>query len=266
MSFFPLDSPQGLGAADACLVTDEQLELEVADGVTVERRSLLWLSAGAVGTLLSAAGALPAQDPQARPVEGLSFADFLKELYPLAKKVVDSKGKDEEAYLMTVAAAMTRLRDPGNGLRQAMQDFRRQHGESGKRFPINAMTMRLRPGRGFKHHDHLNYNGVIMGIEGEVRIKNYDFIGAVPDIKSPKSFQIRETRDDLILPGRISTLGCKRDNIHDLVAGKEGAQVLDVFTFFGSKVGSRYLDVESKPRDAEARIYEAAWRPRRRRR
>ena len=34
-----------------------------------------------------------------------------------------------------------------------------------------------------------------------------------------------------------------RDNVHDLVAGKDGAQVLDVFTFFSKRAGSRYLQV-----------------------
>ena len=65
---------------------------------------------------------------------------------------------------------------------------------------------------------------------------------------------------------RGSALGRNRENIHDLVAGKNGARVLDVFTFFAKNATSRYLDVEKKPRDAEARIYEAAWRPRRKRR
>ena len=87
-----------------------------------------------------------------------------------------------------------------------------------------------------------------------------------PAQDSGKSFEVRETRDDLILPGRISTLGRSRDNVHDLVAGKDGARVLDVFTFFSKRAGSRSLDVAEKPRDAEARVYEAAWRQPRRRR
>ena len=102
-----------------------------------------------------------------------------------------------------------------------------------------------------------------MGIEGEARIRNYDFVGKVPAIDSQDTFTIRETRDDLILPGRISTLGRTRENIHDLVAGKDGARVLDVFTFFEKNATSRYLEVADKPRDADRRIYDANWKQRR---
>jgi hypothetical protein len=267
MSYF---SDEGDGPA---VVVDETGGRdEVADGVTIERRRVFWLSAAGVTALLL--GRSPrAQDPKPgseRPTPGkgtkLDYAGFLEHLYPLSRRLVDSKGEDEQAYLMTVAAAMTRIADPKAPLRGAMQAFRKQHAKDGERFPLAAMSMTLKPGKGFSHHDHLDYNGVIMGIGGEARVRNYDFVGAPPAVDSGKTFEVRETRDDLILPGRISTLGRNRDNVHDLVAGKDGAQVLDVFTFFSKRAGSRYLDLGDRPRDAEARIYEASWRQRRRRR
>lgn len=247
---------------------DDEFDVEVADGVTVERRSVLWLSAAAVGALLAGTAPLRGQDPQdpagSQKRGGLTLSEFLAEVYPLARRVVASNGADEEAYVMTVAAIMSRIDDPGAPLRDAMRAFRRERQQEGERFPLAAVSMRLEPGRGFAHHDHLNYNGVIMGIEGEVRIRNYDIQGEAPPIDSKKTFRIRETRDDLILPGRFSTLGRNRDNVHDLVAGKTGARVLDVFTFFEKNATSRFLDVEKEPRDEQARVYDAAWRPRRR--
>ena len=252
---------------DACDVHDLERQAHVDDGVVVERRSVLWLSAAAVGAMLAGTGSLRAQDPQKgnRRTEGLDYRQFLEQLYPLSRRLVDSKGEDEQAYLMTVAAAMSRLRDPGAPLRKTMQAFRKEHAEDGERFPLHAVSIKLEPGRGFSHHDHLEYNGVIMGIEGEVRIRNYDFVDDVPALDSGETFRIRETRDATILPGRFSTLGCKRENIHDLVAGKRGARVLDVFTFFTKRATSRFLNVEDEPRDPEARIYDAAWKPRRKR-
>ena len=248
--------------------SDIECDVEVADGVTVERRSLLWLSAGAVGAMLAGSSQLRGQDPakpqDPTPATGLTWSQFLEQSLPLAKRLVASKGKDEQSYLMTIAAAMSRITDPTAPLRQAMQQFRKQNAEEGRRFPLAAMVMSLKAGRGFTHHDHLNYNGVIMGIEGEVRIRNYDFHGETPALDSGETFQIRETRDDVILPGRFSTLGKTRENIHDLVAGKDGATVLDVFTFLGKGATSRYLEVEEKPRDAEARIHDATWKTRRR--
>jgi len=252
---------------------------EVADGVTVERRRVFWLSAAGVAALLAgrapSAQAPTRQAPARRPTAErgdakgrgpLDYAAFLEQLYPIAKRLVASGGEDEEAYLMTVAAAMTRIADPNAPLRAAMRAFREQHQRDGQRFPLAAMTIDLKPGKGFSHHDHLDYNGVIMGVGGEARVRNYDFVGAPPKLDSGETFLIRETRDDLILPGRISTLGRNRDNVHDLVAGAQGAKVLDVFTFFSKRAGSRYLDVEAEPRDAARRTYEATWRPRRRRR
>ncbi len=244
---------------------DQECDVEVADGVIVERRSVLWLSAGAVASLLLGGSRLRAQDPQ--PGEesrrGLTFAQFLDEALPLARRVVASRGEDEEAYLLTIAAALSRLQDPDAPVRDAMREFTRANRREGERFPLSAVAMRLEPGKGFSHHDHLDYDGVILGLQGEVRIRNYDPVGELPQIDSTATFAIRQTRDDLILPGRFSTLGRNRENIHDLVAGKEGARVLDVFTFFSNDATSRYLDVDEKPRDADARIHDAVWRPRR---
>lgn len=247
---------------------DHDRIVPVADGVVIERRSVLWLSVGAVASLLFGAPRLRAQEPSPRPTGGVAspgFEQFLRELLPQARRLVASGGEDEEAYLFTVAAALTRLREPQAPIRDAMQAFVREHRQDGERFPLSAVAMRLEPGKGFEHHDHLDYNGVILGLDGEVRIRNYDPFGELPPIDSKQSFALRLTRGDLILPGRISTLGRTRENIHDLVAGKAGARVLDVFTFFTGEATSRYLDVAAKARDAEAGVFEAAWRPRTRR-
>ena len=63
----------------------------------------------------------------------------------------------------------------------------------------------------------------------------------------------------MILPGRFSSLGTTRENVHDLVAGPEGAVVLDVFTFLPNAQGSHFMDVAETPRDAERKIYDASW-------
>ena len=274
MSWFGKDLASLFSSDTECAVTDIECDEEVADGVVVERRSVLWLSAAAVASILTGSTALGAQDTRKqdtgkqgkRKQDKLSFQQFLEEVYPLAKKVTDAKGKSEEAYLMTVAAAMSRLSDPGVELRATMRKFVGQHRQDGARFPLAAMSMRLQAGRGFSHHDHRNYNGVIMGLTGEVRIRNFDILGDNPVPPDGKTFRIRQTCDDLILPGRFSTLGLHRDNVHELVAGPDGGRVLDVFTIFGGGSRSAYLDVEKKPRDAERRVYDAAWKPPRRRR
>jgi hypothetical protein len=274
MSYFSRRSGKQRDVLEDCVVEDLECDEQVADGVVVERRSVLWLSAAAIASVLVGRAPLLGQVhcrnqelvsrnlPQAGE---LSFGEFLKLLYPEAQRLVASKGKDEDAYLMTVAAAMSRLTSPRAPIRDAMRAFSKANRKEGERFPIGVMAMKLKPGRGFSHHDHLDYNGVIMGLDGEVRIRNYDFEGDPPSLDSAKAFKVRQTRDDLILPGRLSTLGRKRENIHDLVAGKNGARVMDVFTFYSKKATSRYMDLSEQPIDAEARIYEANWKQRRRR-
>jgi hypothetical protein len=267
MSIFREDLDALLQDEQHCSVSELERNSECGDGVQIERRSLLWLSAAAVGALLTGTSRAASRPQRQEPApDASSMTSFLADALPRARRLIESGGDGETAYLMTLAAAMTRLQDPGSGLRATMREFQKKHARSGERFPLVAIHFKLAPGRGFEHHDHLDYNGVILGLEGEVRIRNYDFVGDVPDVDSGKTFHIRQTRDDLLLPGRILTLGRKTDNVHDVVAGKKGARVLDVFTFFERHSGSRYLDVEAKPRDEEARIYEAAWRPRRRRR
>jgi len=266
MSWFGRDAYTLLASGIDFTATDETLDIEIEDGVVVERRSVLWLSAAAVVSVLT--GSLGAQDKQRQdkkqqakptPVKD-SFAAFLANIYPKARELVQSGGKGEEAYLLSVAAAMCTLTDPGGEIRKEMGAFTKKHRKKGERFPIATMQMRMRPGSRIPHHDHRNYNGVILGIEGEIRVRNFDILGkdAIPPEK--KTFQIRETSDDLILPGRFSTLASRRENVHDLVAGKEGGRVLDVFTFLKRGSRSVFLKVDAKPRDAEKRIWDAAWR------
>lgn len=265
MSYFPQDEHREHHELAAFASRAAERE-EVADGVTVERRGFLWLSAAALATCFGGLPRLSAQtrqDPSPVADGKLSHAEFLAELLPQARQLVAAGGKDEEAYLLAVAAALLRLREPAAPVREAMQRCKQQHQRDGERFPLGFAAMRLQPGRGFAPHDHLDYNGVILGVEGEVRIRNFDFLGEVPAVDSGKSFRIRETRDDLILPGRVSTLGQRRENVHELVAGDEGALVLDLFTFFSAAAESRYLEVAAKPSEPARRVYEASWRPRR---
>jgi hypothetical protein len=242
-------------------ISDAACDEAVGEGVTVRRRSVLWLSVAGVGALL-AGRSLPGQDPAGadpRATNGLSFAEFLREIFPLAQAQVREGATGEDTYLLSMASAMTRLAEPGTGERAAMSAFRRDHPGAGGRFPIGAAVMDLKPGGGFEPHDHRNYNGIILGLAGELRIRNFDILGDLPVPPKGITFQIRETRNDLILPGRFSMLGRRAENVHELVAGPQGARVLDLFTFYGTAAQSHYLTVDATPKDAERRVYDAAW-------
>jgi hypothetical protein len=262
MSWFR-DDPNALDLLDPDFeFIDERPASEVGRGVTLARRSVLWLSVAGVSALLTGRSAR-AQDPAPRADVGhgdLTFPQFLREVFPLAREQVRGGGQGEDTYMMAVAGAITRLADASGGVREAMRAFRREHPADGERFPIMATVMHLKPGGGFEHHDHRDYNGIILGLSGEVRIRNYDILGDDPMPPNGTTFRIRETRDDLILPGRFSMLSRRAENVHQLVAGPDGARVLDVFTFYAKGAGSHWLTVDAKPRDAARRIHDAAWR------
>lgn len=263
---------------DDGVLMDECPRETVAEGVVVARRSLLRFSAATVAAGLAAACATPSKqkvadapavtpaaaappriDPLANPSTGtLDIAEFLLEMHPRAQAFVASGGKHEEAYLMAIGELMSRLEPPTPKETQAaMRDFQRNH--AGGSRDLYVVMFDLKPGKGFSHHDHRDYNGMILGVEGEAHVTNYDILGDNPIPPQDETFQIRQTRDDLILPGRFSSLGMTRENVHELIAGPEGAVVLDVFTYLPTSTGSHFMEVAEEPRDAERRIYDASW-------
>ncbi len=243
---------------------DTRVNETVAEGVTLERRSLLRLSAATLASAfaLTACASSPTKRSE-RADEPLSdgaleIGELLSELRPDARRVVESGGRQEEAYLARVSELLARLHVPTQAeLRAAMGPHPMSEGGAG--LEIWLAMFQLEAGKGFTHHDHRDYNGVILGVEGEARVKNFDILG--DDLVPPdgQTFQIRQTRDDVILPGRFSSLGRTRENVHDLVAGPGGATVIDAFTYFTPEARSYFMDVDPVPRDADRRIYDAVW-------
>lgn len=258
---------------DDAVLEDERPQETVADGVVLARRSLLRLSAATVAAGLATACSSPAQRvapaasaPPAAPggplTDGaIDVAEFLTEMHPRAQRLIASGGADEEAYLMAIGELMARLETPTvDQTRAAMRDHYERHGVT-RDTPreIAVVMFEFEPGKGFAHHDHRDYNGVILGVAGEARVLNYDILGDTLVPPEGETFQIRQVRDDLILPGRFSTLGSTRENVHDVKAGPEGASVLDVFTYLKPGARSYGMDVDPEPRDAARRIYDASW-------
>ena len=119
---------------------------------------------------------------------------------------------------------------------------------------------RMDPNSVYQAHNHPNYNGMTLGLKGECRMRNFDFVGPKPEYSSKATFLIRETQDGVLRPGRVtSMMTTTRDNVHELHAGKEGATGLDIFTRMGPAEGFALLSVHSKPKDESTRTYEAVW-------
>lgn len=257
------------GIDDDAVVHDTQTRTAVGPGIEITRRSMIRVS---MATLLAiptlGACSSTKTGPSTKALESeevnqgvLEIGELLDELLPQSRQLVASGGKNEDRYLANVASLMQRLNAPSrDDVRQAMMDFRDKHGATGpKSLGIALVVYGLEDGRGFDHHDHRNYNGVIMGLEGEVRCRNFEIVG--DELVPPKgqTFQIRQTRDHIVRPGEFSSLGIRTDNIHEVIAGSGGAKVLDAFTFFESDARSYSMTVDEKPRDAARGIFDAAW-------
>jgi hypothetical protein len=259
------------------LITDDNRPgAELAPGVMIERRRWLWLPA-----LTAAAFAL---NPQQLLAQGmtqtspgnttanknqstaeLGWDEFLKQCLPTAEELHrDLSKRGQDAYLHWLASMITRLR-----LKEMPRAKLGRFGtlnppvHFGVSFRSNLFFIVewwMEPGAVLPAHCHPNASACTMGLEGEARIRNFEIIGEAPAFSSKQTFHIRETHSEVIAPGRINTLSALRDNIHTFQAGKQGARGVDISSYHGPDVGFSFLDFGDKPRDAEQRIYEAAWK------
>lgn len=240
---------------------------EIAEGVFIERRQVLKLSTFALGSmLLGSCGPLYAEIEQNsqtkkqeddKSIKPISFEQLIKQITPLANKLVAAKKPDEEAYLETLKKLTSGLQ----GMALAKSNNRKiQFTSHHKKIPIKVYQIRMKPGSALPFHDHREYNGLIHTLQGSAQIRNFDFVDDMKKSQKAKSFKIKETANVTSKVGDISHLSSVRDNIHDVRAGKEGVVFLDIFTFFDEKGSSKYLNVDPKVFDKKKKIYQASWR------
>jgi hypothetical protein len=120
----------------------------------------------------------------------------------------------------------------------------------------------MEPGAVLPAHNHPNASVCTLGFEGEVRLRNFQIVGEAPEYELKKSFQVRETHNEMLTRGRINTLSSSGDNIHHFHVGNEGARGIDISTLHGKMAQFSFLDIAEKPLDPEKRIFEAAWNER----
>jgi len=245
--------PELFSVVDEFPVHAERPQVEIHDGVHLERRAVLGLGAlgGAWGL------ALPVRRAGRRASSGaLAFPDFLDEVFRLAEEAVGAKQQHEDSYLWSVASLMTRVGGVPDVEAKAFGDLEGLAvGRHERRMPISVLELRLEPHAAIPLHNHNGYAGNLVGLEGEVRIASYDPVESDASFEEP--FLLRQTGDVLMTAGRVATLSTTRDNFHALVAGPEGARALDVFTFFANPGPSGYYEVGEAPVDDDRRVFEA---------
>ena len=253
-----------------------QPETEQVPGLVITRRRLLWLSPLAAAALTFDPSNLKAQSmtgPGAGSKDAnknqssseIGWDEFVKQCLPIAQELHrDTSNSGQDAYLLWLATMIARVRlkeMPRAKLgRFSTLEPAVNFGVSYRGQPFFIVEWWLEPGATLPPHCHPNASVCTFGIEGEARLRNFEIVGQAPGFESKQTFQVRETHNEIIAPGRLNTLSALRDNIHTFQAGKQGARGVDISTYHGPNVGFSFLDIGDKPREAEQRIYEAAWK------
>lgn len=246
---------------------DPGKEREVFPGV-MERRYFLRSSVTSVAAVIAlGAGAtlsaqeLPHREAVAAGADKLAWDDFLKEAVPVAQKLVADPSFSVDEYLYRIGSLATRLNEiPDTQLFPYTAVSQRVFfAPSFRGSPFFIIQWRMEPGAVMPAHNHPNASVCTVGYEGEARLRNFQIVGEAPGYDVRKTFQVRETHNDLMTRGRINTLSASRDNIHFFQVGKEGARGIDISTLHGKMDQFSFLDIAEKPLDAEKRIFEAAW-------
>lgn len=231
--------------------------IENGPNLRIERRAVLKMPA------LAALGILESfQDPArsaAESSEKLTFDDFVKRVGSMAQQLIADAIRNEDDYLFKVASLAARtegvpnatLGEPFKGVIRSGLNYR----GSG----IVVVQWSMEAGLKYPAHNHPNYNGVTVGLEGECRISNFDIVGKAPDLGTRGNFKVQETQSQLMIPGRVvSMMSTAHHNIHRLQTTSRRVRGIDVMTLVGKHVGFAFVEIDDASRNSEG-IHEARW-------
>jgi len=245
-------------------LTIEELEIgetaQVSRGVVVERRCFLKSVALAFGAL-SLPGVSTAH--LARSDEQLSYEEFLKEVVPVAKKLVsDTSLAGQQRYLLTLASYAVRMADaPVPAMRDSGQGVGRGTfiGAIPGGDPFIVLHWRMEPGSSIRPHAHTYGNVMTLGLEGEIRVENFEMVAA-RDFDVKGTFKARKTQSQILTPGQVNLVNLERGYVHGFQASGRGGRGLDITTRIKEKRDTTpYLNLSKKPVEIEPGIYEASW-------
>lgn len=242
---------------------------EAGNGILLERRRILWLPAAALAALLVPPSKTRAEPAPgfARPKETISWEDFIRDVAPTALELhADATGKGQDAYLFWLASMAARL-DHATIPKAKLASFAAleppvETGLAHRGKPFFIIEWKMSSGAYLPPHNHPNISVCTVCTGGRARIRNFDPPENAPEFSSKRGFEIRETHDEILTPGRINTLSAVRDNIHTFRAGPDGASGIDITTYHGPDEGFSFLDIDEKPSNAEERVFRAVWKKR----
>jgi hypothetical protein len=209
------------------LAGQSEPEKEIAPGLWVCRRTFLaWCSAGLATQACLSAADVVAADPT------YGFDAFLEAANLAAKELLeDTTTAGQDRYLRTISAHSAGLNNV------PLPDIWRDSGQSdgpGTFIGLNPggigfviLHWRMEPGTRILPHAHTYGNVVTVGLEGAVRVRNYEVVGN-RDYTTDSEFVVRNTVDQTLTAGATNLVSLERDYIHGFDAGKEGGRGLDI--------------------------------------
>jgi hypothetical protein len=226
---------------------------EPENGLKIERRFMLGAPA-----LLAASFILGR--PSQASAEDLPFDEATRRMSQLAKPMIADANRNEEEYLFQIASLASTIKQYpeaqfGEAFKKVMWAAMSYRGPG-----IAVIQWRMEPNTSYQAHNHPGYSALTVGIRGDCRMRNFDYVGKPPAFDSKERFLIRETQNTVLREGTVtSMMSTTRDNIHELHAGKDGVLGADIITRVVADQGFAFLDIEAKPRDAAQATYEAVW-------
>ena len=244
---------------------DRSKEKEVSEGFFEVRRRTLLLPLMATAMTSALSRESRADERSCSKQTGLmEWETFLKVCLPVARELhLDTSPSGQDAYLFTIASLSARLCRETIPRAQLGKfeplDPPVEFGVGFRGVPFFVVEWRLAPMAVLPPHCHPNASVCTLSTGGDAFIQNFEVVGEVPDFASSATFRVRETRSEVLSPGRFNTLSSVRDNIHTFRAGKTGARGIDFSTYHGKDVGFSFLKIADKPQEAIERIYSAQW-------
>ena len=202
---------------------------------------------------------LPGRIAQAKPQRSLEVQDLVEAAQRLNETYLAGGDANEASYLHELASVAFRLGSvpnvelgpPFRGI-MAVGILHRGKG-------LVLIEWRMEAGALYPAHNHPNYNGLTLGLEGRCQIRNFQAPERYPPTDSGETFSIRETQNDVLEPGRVvSMMTTTRHNIHKLRAGNGPVRGLDITTLVGDDVGFGFIEIDEASRN-DAGEYEAVW-------
>lgn len=186
----------------------------------------------------------------------------------MARELVASSDPDEPAYLAAVAELLRQHAPEEPWRSQPIGDSGRAMNMLAWVAPVIVYDIRMSAGARIDLHDHRHYNGIIQCRRGSLGCSNFDFVdpsgvrldtlaeGVPPE---GADFHIRRTVETTLRPGDVAALARDRDNIHEVVAGPDGCELIDVFTHFRPGARSYGIEWDRQPLVAGGDVFRASW-------